>query len=83
MLKWKTTATIDNNNCNWGTSNDLQRLDKGTGRNENRRTSRYHPNYSIVEIGQNTEKSPGKIRRLVVIQTALEKPSANTGVKLE
>ena len=23
-----------------------------------------HPNYSIVEIGQKTEKSPGDLRRL-------------------
>ena len=28
-----------------------------------------HPNYSIVEIGQNTEKSPGYLRRLAVTQT--------------
>ena len=27
------------------------------------------PNYSIVEMGQNTEKSPGDLRRLVVTQT--------------
>ena len=26
-------------------------------------------NYSIAEIGQNTEKSPGNLRRLVVTQT--------------
>ena len=31
------------------------------------RTSWDHPNYSIVEIGQNTEKSPGDFRRLAVI----------------
>ena len=28
-----------------------------------------HPNYSIVEIGQNTEKSPGDLRKLAVTQT--------------
>ena len=27
-----------------------------------------HPNYYIIEIGQNTEKSTGDFRRLVVIQ---------------
>ena len=27
-----------------------------------------HLNYSIVEIGQDTEKSPGDLRRLVVTQ---------------
>ena len=30
------------------------------------------PNYSIVEIGQNTEKSPGDVRRLDVSQTPVE-----------
>ena len=29
-----------------------------------------HPNYSIVEIGQNTRKSPGDLRRLAVTQTS-------------
>ena len=33
-----------------------------------------HPTYSIVEIGQNTEKSPGDLRRL-------GKPSTNNDVK--
>ena len=28
-----------------------------------------HPNYSIIEIDQNTEKSPGDWRRLAVTQT--------------
>ena len=31
-----------------------------------------HPNYSIVEISQNTEKSPGDLRRLAVTQTPVE-----------
>ena len=30
------------------------------------------PNYSIVEIGQNTENSPGDLRRLTVTQTPVE-----------
>ena len=29
------------------------------------------PNYSITEIGKNTEKSPGDLRRLAVTQTSL------------
>ena len=28
-----------------------------------------HPNHGIIEIGQNTEKSPGDLRRLAVTQT--------------
>ena len=31
-----------------------------------------HPNYSIVENGQNTEKSPGDLRRLSVTQTPVK-----------
>ena len=31
-----------------------------------------HPNYSIIENGQNTEKSPGDLRRLAVTQTAVK-----------
>ena len=33
------------------------------------RMSRDHQNYIIIEIGQNTEKSPGNLRRLAVTQT--------------
>ena len=45
---------------------------KGTGGLEGRRTSGDHPNYNIVENGQNTEKSPGDLRRLVVTQTPVK-----------
>ena len=44
-------------------------IDTGTGGLGNKRTSGHHPNYSIVEIGQNTKKSPGDLRRFVVNQT--------------
>ena len=30
-----------------------------------------HPNYSIIKIGQNTEKSPGNLRRLAITQTVV------------
>ena len=30
------------------------------------------PNYCIIEIGQNTEKSPGDLRRLAVAQTSVK-----------
>ena len=33
------------------------------------RTGGDHPNDSIIENGQNTEKSPGDMRRLAVTQT--------------
>ena len=44
----------------------LKRYGKGARRVENQRTCRDHPNYSSVNIGQNSEKSPGDWRRLVV-----------------
>ena len=55
-------------NCNWYTWNDPQRLGKGAGEVRNRRMSRDHLNYGIVEGNQNTEKSPGDSRRLAVTQ---------------
>ena len=36
------------------------------------RTSGDHPNYSIIMVGQNTEKSPEDLRRLAVTQTPVE-----------
>ncbi len=38
----------------------------------NHRTSGDHPNYCIIEISQNTEKSPGDLRRLAVSQTPVK-----------
>ena len=43
-------------NCNWCTWKDSQRF----GRGGNWRTSQDHPN--VVEVGQNNDKSPGKLR---------------------
>ena len=31
-----------------------------------------HPNYYIIENGENTEKSPGDLRRLAVTQTPVK-----------
>ena len=42
-------------NCNWCFWYSHRRIIKGTGGVENKRTSGDHPNYSIVEFGQNTE----------------------------
>ena len=58
-----------NTNCNWCTWNDAQKLSKKTRRVGNHNTS---GDYSIVEVGQNTEKSPGDLRRLAVIQTPVK-----------
>ena len=43
----------DDTSCNWWTRNDPQMLDKGAGRVGNQRSN------SIVEVDQNTGKSPG------------------------
>ena len=70
-----------NTNFNWCTWNDPQRLSKRTGEVRNRRTSGDHPNYCIVVVGQNTEKSPGDLRRLAVTQTPWKESSAYAAVK--
>ena len=57
------------NLCGW---NDPQSVCKGPGRVRNQRMSQDHPNYSIVKIDQNTEKSPGDLRRLAVTQTPVK-----------
>ena len=44
----------------------------GDWRTGNKRTSGDHPNYNIVEIDQNTEMSPGDLRRFAVTKTPVE-----------
>ena len=44
---------------------------KGTGGLEKKKTSGNHPNYYIIENGQDTEKSPGDLGRLAVTQTPM------------
>ena len=56
-----------NINCCWYARNGPQRLRKETRRIENQKKNRDHPDYSIVEDGQNTEKSPGDPRRIAAI----------------
>ena len=43
-------------NCNWCAQNDPQKLGKGAGGVRNLRTCLDHPDCSIFEIGQNTER---------------------------
>ena len=71
----------DDTNCNWCTRNNLQGLGKGRGRLRNQGTSQDHLDHNIIKIDQNTEKSPGDVRRLVVTQILVKKLSANAGVK--
>ena len=38
----------------------------------NNRTSGHYTNYSFIEIGQNTENSPGDLKRIAVTQTPVK-----------
>ena len=72
-------------NCNRCTRSSHQKIDKATGRLGNKRRRGEHPDYSIIKIRQNTEKSPGDLRKLAVTQTQVENHqltlvSANYGV---
>ena len=59
-------------NCNWSTGNNPQGIGKGTRRPGNKTTSRNHLNYSINKKDQNTEKSPGHLRKFAVTQTQVK-----------
>ena len=59
-------------NCNRRARYSHPRIGTGTGGLGNKRTSGDHPDYYSVEISQNTEKSPGKLSRLVVTQTPVK-----------
>ena len=48
------------------------RITKETGGFGGWRTSGDHPNYYIIENGQNTEKSPGDLRKVAVTQTPVK-----------
>ena len=61
------------NNCNRWSWYTHQMFSKGTGRLGNNRTSGDHPNYWIVEIDQNTEKSHGDLKRFVVAQSPMKR----------
>ena len=62
----------DYTNCNWCSWFSHQRIDTRTGKLGKNRTNGNHPNYRIIEIGQNTEKSPGDLRRHAVSQTSVK-----------
>ena len=61
----------DDNNINrdWCFRYSNQRIIKKNGGLGSWRTSGDDPNYSIIENGQNTEKSPGELKNLPVTQT--------------
>ena len=59
-------------NCSCCVRNNPQGLRKWAGMVENQKISRDHSNNSIVKIGQNTQKSPGDLRRFVVSQNPIK-----------
>ena len=77
-MKYESDGDTD---FNWYAQYSHQKIVPGTGGLGNKRMSGDHPNYSITEISQNTKKSPGDLRRLLVTQDSSRKPSANVGVK--
>ena len=58
-----------------------QRIGIRTGGFGNNRTNGAHPNYYIIENGQNTENSPGDSRKICCHSNSSERPSAKTDVK--
>ena len=62
----------DSNTCSsWYTWNGPQRIGKGIGTVANLGKNQDHPNNSIVEISQNTEKSPGDLFIKILFRTLL------------
>ena len=68
-------------NRDWCFWYSYQRIIKGTERRGRWRPSGNHPNDSIIENGQKTEKSPRDLRRFALTQTTVKKKSANADVK--
>ena len=67
--------------CNWCTQYSHQRIGTGTEGLGNKKMSGDHPNYSIIKIGQNAEKSPGDEERCYRSNSNKKLP-ANVGVKI-
>ena len=59
-------------NSNWHPRNNTKGLVKGTGITGNKRTRGNNPDYIIIKISWNNEKSAEDLRRLVVSQTPVK-----------
>ena len=68
-MKHESDGDTKGNRCAWCSN---QKIGKGIGGLENKSTSRDRPNDSIIKIGQNTEKSPGDLKRLSITQTLVK-----------
>ena len=82
---WKKSAehTGDgDSNCSWCTWNCSQSIGKGIRTVGIQKKNRDYSDYSIVEIGKNTEKSPGDLGRLSVSQILVKDRQITLGWKL-
>ena len=82
-LAWEFKKTVeqesdDYTNCDWCSWYSHQRIDASTGGLRNNWTRGHHPNYCIIKIGQNTEKSPGVFRKLAVLQILMKDSQEET-----
>ena len=68
---WAGRCNIDTNQS-WQVWNGPQRHGKGARRAEKFRSNWEYLDNSIHDIGHNTEKSPGDLRRLAVTQTPMK-----------
>ena len=59
-------------NCNWCTLNNHQKFRRKARGVGNWRTSLDYTDCNIVEVGQNTEKSSGDLRKLAVTKTPVK-----------
>ena len=73
-LKKHEHESDDYNNSSWCSWYSHQRIGKRIRGLENKRTSETLRNYNVAEIGQNTEKSPGDLKRLAITQTQVKNP---------
>ena len=83
--KKKNTMEHDGNdytNRDWCFRYSNKRIIKRTGGLGSWMTSGVHPNYSIIENGQNTEKSPGDLMRLAFTQTPVKDHQMSLSEKL-
>ena len=76
-LAWELKKTVEHESDNY-TKHDwciwycYQMIIKGIGRLGNKKTTGDRPNYYIIGNDQNTDKSPGELRRLAITQTPLK-----------
>ena len=85
-LAWEFKKTVkherdDYTNCNGCSWYSHQRINKVTVGLGNEKTSGDNPNNSIIQIGQNTEKSSWRLVETCWLSNSIERPSASAGVK--